>query len=74
MTPRVRKYVAEVAAERGIAPEIILSSTRLHAVARARQDVMRRLHRDNFSLCQIGRWLDRHPSTVHYAVHRADVA
>lgn len=67
MTPRVRRYAADIAFWHGIQPAQIFSLTRGRLpVATARADVMRRLRADGFHTHQIGRWLGRDHSTVVY--------
>lgn len=70
MTPRVRQYAAEIAAEHDVSPEAILSPCRKAPAARARNQLYRRLSRDGFNSLQIGRWLERDPSTVRAGLNR----
>jgi chromosomal replication initiation ATPase DnaA len=50
----------------------ILDAERTYVVALARAEIMRRLHRDGYSLAEIGRKLNRHHSTVLYWIKRLD--
>lgn len=71
MTKRVRLYVREAAVRFGVRSSEILSETRgTPTAAMARQAVMRRLREDGFSSLQIGRWLNRDPSTVLHGARR----
>jgi hypothetical protein len=73
MTPRVRQYAAELAAEHMISAEALMSRSRVEPVAAARLQLYRRLSDDGFNSLQIARWLGREGSTVRHALRKGRV-
>lgn len=61
---RAQEYVRAAAKRHQVAARDILSADRSHSTVVARNEVMRRLRADNWTLKQIGRALGRHHSTV----------
>jgi len=68
MTPRVKQYAAEEAMRAGVLASDVLGTSKRPKPVRARMAVIRRLIDDGFTQSQIGRWLERHPSTISHAV------
>jgi hypothetical protein len=70
MTPRVRQYAEEIAAEHDLPAIALLSCHRSRVVWRARRKLFQRLKDDGFNSLQIGKWTGRDPSTVRAALTR----
>lgn len=70
MTPRIRQYAQEAAERHGVTADAILGRNCKRRVAHARFEVMRHLRADGFTVGQIGRWLNRHHSTVLHGLGR----
>lgn len=70
MTPRVKRYAEEIAAEHDVSVRAILSFDRTGSLWRARRAVWRRLRDDGFSSAQIGAWFNRDGSTVRATLSR----
>jgi DNA-binding NarL/FixJ family response regulator len=66
MTPRVRAYAEQEAADCGAKADAVLSRSRDSLALAARRKLIVRLINDGFKTSQIARWLDLHPSTVLY--------
>lgn len=72
LPPRISAIIAEVAAERGVSVAEMMSRTRRAKLYAARQEAMKRVRALTLqcgqpSFPQIGRWFDRHYSSVIYA-------
>lgn len=64
--PLACAMIAEVAASRGIPPAEILGRSKEHRIYEARAEIIRRLrqHPSEFSMKTIGRWMNRHHTSV----------
>lgn len=76
---RAIEVVSAVAAERGLSPEDVFRRTHKHKIAHARQEAMRRLHREQrWSLPHVAEFMGRqtgqpfHHTTILYGVRRAE--
>jgi hypothetical protein len=70
MTPQAREIIREVAARRGIDPELITRPGRAKKVFKARAEVAQRLHERGYSACRIGRLLHHDHTTILYYLGR----
>lgn len=67
-TAVAREVVAQVAAETGVAVELITGENRRPKTARARHIVCQRLRERGYSLTKIGRLMQRHHTTVLHSL------
>lgn len=67
---RVRLYACIAAANHGTTAARIFGHTRNASDIQARRELWSRLYNDGFNTTQIGRWTDRHHTTVAYALDR----
>jgi chromosomal replication initiator protein len=68
---RMRAILAEVSAERRIPTSDLLSPSRQHPIAHARQEAMVRMYATGrLSLTQIGNFFDRDHTTVLYGIRQ----
>lgn len=73
MTPKVRHYAAEVAAEYAVTVDDLVGSRKLAgSLPVARRALYRRLRDDGHTSGQIGLWLGRDGSTVRAALTRGE--
>ena len=78
-TDRANEVLAAVAAQSGLAPSDLSKRTPKHKIAHARQEVMRRLHREHgWSLHHVAEFMGRqtvrpfHHTTVLFGVRQAE--
>lgn len=66
------RTLAAVAAERGVTVQEIMGRSKIRAIARARQEVCRRLVEHGWSFPRVGRFLGLDHTTVIHACKAAD--
>jgi DNA-binding NarL/FixJ family response regulator len=66
MTPRVRAYAEQEAANCGAKADDVLGGSRAPLALTARRKLIVRLVNDGFKTTQIARWLRLHPATIRY--------
>lgn len=68
----VRDIVSQSARDYAVLPRMVVSPSQTKNVVAARRLAARRLHGLKFSTTEIGRFLERHPSSVFHLIHTKD--